>query len=302
MYEYEKKFVDIDSGETVAYIEKGDPKNDTIVILHGNMASSVSMIPLIDRICDKLHCIAPDLRGYGDSSYNSEFRTLKELAEDVYMFCRKLGIESAHFAGWSTATPISFELAAAHPDMVKSIFGIEGVSHMGQRLFPRDEKGVMMTDKPYPNYEAMEADSKSYPSHNIFMAKDYDKIRTFWNKLLYVVNRPADDEFEQILIENGKERCQNNINWAWSVENMSNTPTEYSKGDDTIKLVKCPVTLTTGEKDFVVIREKMIENHRAIKQSVLLEYPNCGHVPLVDCPDRLAADVLEHVEKANAAR
>ena len=40
------------------------------------------------------------------------------------------------------------------------------------------------------------------------------QIRFFWNRLLYVVNHPADDEFDQIIEENTKERCQNNINWA----------------------------------------------------------------------------------------
>lgn len=297
MYTYEKKFVEIENGETVAYIEKGQA-GESIIILHGNMASGVSMLPLVDRVCHKLHCYAPDLRGYGDSSYNNEFRSLKELAHDVYLFCKAVGIEKAHVVGWSTATPVALELAVMHPELVQSIFGIEGVSHRGQHLFPRDDKGVMMEDKPYPNYEAMAADSKSYPSHNIFMAKDYDKIRMFWNKLLYVVNRPTDEEFDVLVMENAKERCQNNINWAWSVENMSDTPTAYAKGDNTIHLVTCPVTLTTGEKDFVVVREKIMENHRAIKHSKLLEYPNCGHVPLVDCPDRLAADVLQHVEDA----
>jgi len=36
------------------------------------------------------------------------------------------------------------------------------------------------------------------------------------------------------------------------------------------------------------------ENAAAIKGSKLLEYEKCGHSPLVDCPDRVAADILAH--------
>ena len=76
----EKKFVSI-GNETLAYLDEG--QGDVVLMLHGNMSSSVHYGPLIERLRGSFRCIAPDLRGFGDSSYNNRFDTMDELAEDV---------------------------------------------------------------------------------------------------------------------------------------------------------------------------------------------------------------------------
>ena len=54
----------------------------------------------------------------------------------------------------------------------------------------------------------------------------------------------------------------------------------------------CPVALTMGEKDIVVPAYMVMDNVNALGDlATLLPYENCGHSPMVDCPDRLAADV-----------
>ena len=53
------------------------------------------------------------------------------------------------------------------------------------------------------------------------------------------------------------------------------------------------VALTMGEKDIVVPSYMVMENFNALPNAKLLPYENCGHSPMVDCPDRLAADVKE---------
>jgi pimeloyl-ACP methyl ester carboxylesterase len=41
------------------------------------------------------------------------------------------------------------------------------------------------------------------------------------------------------------------------------------------------------------------DNSAAIKGSVIVEYKNSGHSPLVDCPDKLAEDILAHLINNN---
>ena len=68
--------------------------------------------------------------------------------------------------------------------------------------------------------------------------------------------------------------------------------------DGSIKDVKCPVAFTTGEKDIVVPGYMVLDNYNALKDNaILLFYENCGHSPMVDCPDRLAKDVIEFFGK-----
>ena len=79
----EKKFVSI-GNETLAYLDEG--QGDVVLMLHGNMSSSVHYGPLIERLQGSFRCVALDLRGFGDSSYNNRFDTMDELAEDVFLF------------------------------------------------------------------------------------------------------------------------------------------------------------------------------------------------------------------------
>lgn len=58
-----------------------------------NMSSSVHYGPLIERLQGSFRCVAPDLRGFGDSSYNNRFDTMDELAEDVKLLLDALNID-----------------------------------------------------------------------------------------------------------------------------------------------------------------------------------------------------------------
>ena len=93
----EKKFINI-GAETLAYLDEG--RGDVVLMIHGNMSSSVHYEPLIQRISDRYRCIAVDLRGFGDSSYNNRFDTLEELADDVSAFLDALEIPSVYLVGW----------------------------------------------------------------------------------------------------------------------------------------------------------------------------------------------------------
>ena len=75
---------------------------------------------------------------------------------------------------------------------------------------------------------------------------------------------------------------------------MSNEYTPYGMGDGTINDVQCPVALTMAEKDIVVPDYMVMDNFFALgARATLLPYENCGHSPMVDCPDKLAYDVVE---------
>src|SRR5262249_9788871 len=66
-------------------------------------------------------CLTVDLRGAGlsgkpDGSYSTEL-----LAEDIAAFMHAAGIESAHVAGLSLGAATGMQLAAKHPERVKSL-------------------------------------------------------------------------------------------------------------------------------------------------------------------------------------
>ena len=47
--------------------EAGDPSGPTLLLVHGNVSSSVFFDELIADLSADAHVLAPDFRGYGDS-------------------------------------------------------------------------------------------------------------------------------------------------------------------------------------------------------------------------------------------
>ena len=286
----EKKFVNI-GAETLAYLDEG--QGEVVLMIHGNMSSSVHYEPLIARIRDKYRCVAVDLRGFGDSSYNNRFDTLAELADDVNLLLEKLEIPSVYLVGWSNGGGVGLQLCARHPEKVKKFFDIEGAGLKGYPLYQKDEK-FQSTGKPYENKEAMAADPMQVgPVLQIFETGNAAMMTAIWDATIYTVNKPTREQNDLWMAETLKQRNLVDLDWALATLNMSDEFTPYGPGDGSIHNISCPVALTMGENDIVVPDYMVLDNYNALGDlATLLPYENCGHSPMVDCPDRLAQDVL----------
>lgn len=286
----EKKFISI-GAETLAYLDEG--QGPAVVMVHGNMSSSVHYEPLISRIKDKYRCIAVDLRGFGDSSYNNRFDTLEELADDVAAFTDALGLDSYYLVGWSNGGGVSLKLCAKYPDKVKKFFDIEGAGLKGYPVYKKEN--FKSTGEPYANKEEMAADPLQVaPALACFEKGDAATMTAIWDATIYTVNKPTTEQNDLWMSETLKQRNLVDLDWALATLNMSDEYTPYGKGDGTIKNIKCPVALTMAEKDIVVPDYMVLDNYNALGSlATLLPYENCGHSPMVDCPDRLAEDVCK---------
>lgn len=286
----EKKFVNI-GAETLAYLDEG--QGEVVLMIHGNMSSSVHYEPLITRIKHKFRCIAVDLRGFGDSTYNQRFDTLAELADDVNLLLEKLEIPSVYLVGWSNGGGVGLQLCARHPEKVKKFFDIEGAGLKGYPLYQKDA-AFQSTGKPYENKEAMAADPMQVgPVLRIFETQDAAMMTAIWDATIYTVKKPTPAQNDLWMAETLKQRNLVDLDWALATLNMSDEFTPYGPGDGTIHNITCPVALTMGEKDIVVPDYMVMDNFNALGDlATLLPYENCGHSPMVDCPDRLTNDVL----------
>ena len=289
-----KKKISI-GNEELAYIDEG--QGEVVLMIHGNMSSSVHYLPLIERIKDKYRCIAVDLRGFGDSTYNQRFSTLEELADDVDKFTQALGIDSYYLVGWSNGGGVGLKLCAKYPTKVKKFFDIEGAGYKGYPLYKK--ANFQSTGEPYQSKEEMATDPLQVaPVLGIFAKHDGASMTAIWNATIYTVNKPTAEQNDLWMAETLKQRNLVDLDWALATLNMSDEYTPYGKGDGTIKNILCPVALTMGEKDVVVPDYMVMDNFNALgDKATLLPYENCGHSPMVDCPDRLAKDVVEFFSK-----
>ncbi len=286
----EKKFISI-GREEIAYLDEG--QGEVVLMVHGNMSSSVHYEPLITRIKDKYRCIAIDLRGFGDSSYNNRFDTLEELADDVALFIDALELGPVYLVGWSNGGGVSLKLCAKYPEKIRKFFDIEGAGLKGYPVYQKEN--YKSTGKPYASKEDMAKDPLQVaPALACFEKGDFATMTSIWDATIYTVNKPTREQNELWMAETLKQRNLVDLDWALANLNMSDEYTPYGKGDGTIHNIKCPVALTMAEKDVVVPDYMVMDNYNALGSlATLLPYENCGHSPMVDCPDRLAKDVEE---------
>ena len=186
----EKKTISIGK-ETLAYVDCG--KGDVVLMIHGNMSSSIHFEPLIERLKDDYRCVAVDLRGFGDSSYNNRFDTLEELADDVSAFIDALDLGAVNLVGWSNGGGVGLKLCAKYPEKVKKFFAIEGADHKGYPVFKK--VNFQSTGEPYENKEAMAMDPMQVgPVVAMFATGDSATMSSLWDMTIYTINKPTQDQ------------------------------------------------------------------------------------------------------------
>jgi pimeloyl-ACP methyl ester carboxylesterase len=110
------------------------PENGTpLIFLHGNLSAATFFEELMVAMPAEYRCIAPDLRGYGDTEDLTidATRGARDTADDLKSLFEALGVESAHLAGWSAGAGTVMQFALDHPASVDSFTLIAPVSPYG---------------------------------------------------------------------------------------------------------------------------------------------------------------------------
>ena len=91
-----------------------------VAFLHGFPHNRTLWAPQVSALVDRARCVAPDLRGFGESSKHGPF-TVDQYADDVAMLLRGLGIERAVVAGLSMGGYVAFALWRRHRALVRGL-------------------------------------------------------------------------------------------------------------------------------------------------------------------------------------
>lgn len=106
------------NGLTVAYDEVGT--GVPVVLLHGFPHNRSLWAPQTSAMVEHGRCIAPDLRGFGDSGCEGPF-SMDQYAEDVVALLDNLGIDRAVVAGLSMGGYVAFALWRLRPELVRGL-------------------------------------------------------------------------------------------------------------------------------------------------------------------------------------
>jgi len=119
-------------GLSIFYREAGPKDAPVILFLHGLPSSSRMFQPLLTRLSDKYHLIAPDYPGFGHSDWPdpTEFAyTFDHIAGVMDYFTRALGLSRYTLYMQDYGGPVGFRMALAHPERVQALIVQDAVAH-----------------------------------------------------------------------------------------------------------------------------------------------------------------------------
>ena len=114
----------VTSGAKIHLRHGGD--GPPLLLLHGNPMTHVAWRKIANRLAKDFHVVAPDLRGYGDSSApptdeNHTPYTFRAMAQDQVEVMEALGYKEFMVAGHDRGARTAHRMAVDHPDKVQKV-------------------------------------------------------------------------------------------------------------------------------------------------------------------------------------
>ncbi len=279
------EFVNLKNGEMLAYERVGNG-DKYLLCIHGNFSSHKHYARLMNNVPQGYTLIVPDMRGFGDSTYNTRITCLKDLAEDLKDLCDILGIDECAVLGWSLGGGVAMELAVLAPKLVTKLFLMNPTSCYGYPLVNQLPSGEYV---PFRSPEDL--------GNNIAVAALLSAQRSGMDNLyratvhLPFYDKEEEDEFIGCFMQ---QKNLLDADWALAVFNMTDRPSIYCEGSNTVKDIQCPITITAGDRDHMVSPKMLQENLEAfLGRAKLIVYKDCGHSPIIEKTELF----LEHLNE-----
>jgi pimeloyl-ACP methyl ester carboxylesterase len=271
-------FVDLPGGYHAHYRENGDPNAPLLVLLHGFGDSFTTWEGWVRELKPQFHIISLDFPGHGLTRAPAGTTLSGEgLADFVDAFAAKLALPKFAVAGNSMGGGAAWELAVRHPDRVNALILVDAAG------FANDKPGKQPL---------------------AFQILRYRLGRTLLSK---IDNRPLIDQglkvdvYDKSLITPSIVDRFAEFQRAPGHREILMSVNMGSRAGSTAELlssIKVPTLILWGESDPLIEPSAAGKFAAAISGSKLITYPEVGHLPQLEIPQRSAADVAAFL-KAN---
>jgi pimeloyl-ACP methyl ester carboxylesterase len=119
-------------GLSIFYREAGRKDAPTLLLLHGLPSSSRMFQPLLTRLADNYHLVAPDYPGFGHSDWPDPKQfdyTFDHIASVMDDFTQALGLSHYTLYMQDYGGPVGFRMALVHPERVRALIVQDAVAH-----------------------------------------------------------------------------------------------------------------------------------------------------------------------------
>jgi len=270
------------NGETYSYRQllpssENPNKGDVVIFLHatnfsGIMMNTGGLLQQLSSSNPEYRFIAPDMRGYGYSTYNTKIKTLWDFADDIKEFCDALYINKVIIVGTCLGGMVAQLMAIRHPEYVRGIvligaLGPSGGAHLfeHEKTFPKSYEEIA-TSSFYTSFEGL---IKSGDKDGLKKVLDNYQPRN-------VINSENFDLAvkEMLLARNGHEVIWGELNINITAKNNG-----HVDGTNDLKRILCPVLVVHGEADKMIHWKEAVAIKEGLEkdQVELVLLKNVGH-------------------------
>lgn len=114
----ESRFAEV-NGIRMHYLESG--QGAPVILIHGYAQNSHMWRPLMRELAKTHRVVAPDLRGFGDTTKAESGYDKKSMAQDVHALAQSLGIKKTGVVGHDIGLMVAYAYAAQYPEEVDRI-------------------------------------------------------------------------------------------------------------------------------------------------------------------------------------
>ena len=209
-------------GLSIAYREAGPTNAPTILLLHGLPSSSRMFQPLLTRLADEYHLVAPDYPGFGHSDWpNPEHfdYTFDHIACVMSDFTQALGLSRYALYMQDYGGPVGFRMAIAHPDRVSALVIQDAVSHNEGLGANWATRRAFWEDRA-PHEEALRTNLLSLATTRTRHIGDDPNVSLYdpdlWTDEYYFLNAPGQAQIQSDLFYDYRTNVEAYPKWqAW---------------------------------------------------------------------------------------
>lgn len=267
------RFAELEPGLRVHYRDEGKRDGRVLVLIHGSNASLHTWEQWVAALGKDYRVISLDLPGHGLTGQNpAGVYDNASYVRVVDRLLTKLNIDKAVIGGNSMGGGVSWLFALEHPAKVESLLLIDasgqpyaksGETPLGFRLMRMPViKEAARFIAPRSIFESSVKTSMSVQSRI-----DEKLIDRYWELNRYPGNREA------------------------TMQRFANPKSMTPSTQERLSTIKVPVMIMWGAEDNLIPVSSARWFAQAMPQAKLVIYPNVGHIPMEEIPDKSANDV-----------
>lgn len=277
-------FVDLPNQERIAYRKAGH-KGPSMLLIHGNMSSSVHFHSTMEALKEDYQVYAVDLRGFGKSSYRRPTCSLKDLSDDLVQWMDQLGIQTATVLGWSMGGGVAMELAASIPHRINQLFLVASVGIQGFKTCSTK----LLSSAKIPARSALSFNQRRFQKWNPLLQKMESAIKHHDQKLLtklletlYHTYQLSPSEMQLYLEAIYEQRNYSDIYYDLLEFNMTNQSNGYHPGSNRYQLIQAPTVILHGRYDKIIDLADSQQTKAYLGDKAKLFLLETGHAIIAD--------------------